>query len=57
MLSGESKSAVNVICGMFKAMTGQRMKTLDNLYQKFIKERPENQHMVEKSSKIIQFSA
>ena len=57
MLSGESKSAVNVICGMFKAMTGQRMKILDNLYQKFIKERPENQHMVDKSSKIIQFSA
>jgi len=27
----ESKNAVNVTCGMLKAMTGQRMRTLDNL--------------------------
>jgi len=31
MPSEESKNAVNAICGMFKAMTGQKMKTLDNL--------------------------
>jgi len=31
MPSEESKNAVNVTYGMFKAMTGQKMRTLDNL--------------------------
>jgi len=30
MPNEESKNAVNVICGMFKAMTGQRTRTSDN---------------------------
>jgi len=30
MPSEESKNAVNVINGMFKVMTGQKMQTLDN---------------------------
>jgi len=31
MPSEGSKNAVNVTYGMFKAMTGQKMRTLDNL--------------------------
>jgi len=31
MPSEVAKNAVNVINGMFKAMTGQKMRTLDNL--------------------------
>jgi hypothetical protein len=31
MPSEESKNAVNVTNGMFKAMIGQKMRTLDNL--------------------------
>jgi len=30
MHNEESKNAANVACGMFKAMTGQKMRTLDN---------------------------
>jgi len=31
MPNEESKNAVNVIGGMFKAATGQKIRTLDNL--------------------------
>jgi len=31
MSNEESKNAVNVTGGMFKVMTGQKMRTLDNL--------------------------
>ena len=34
MPNEESKNAVNVINGMFKVVTGQMMKTLDDLNQK-----------------------
>ncbi len=36
MPKGESKSAVNAANGMFRAMTGLMMKTLDSQIQKFL---------------------
>jgi len=40
MLNEESKNAVNATCGIFREMTGQKMKISDNLNQKGVKTKP-----------------